>query len=553
MERTVQKKYKPNAYSQWDSRWIFGLLISIIFYAIVASMVNFLAIRYVVPKRFRTEEFLKKRTCITLATTTVTFAVILAIMLALIDQNFIVMASNLLVNYAWLMGVILISLLLRVSGAQIKSAFRIYTPLILVGFLVIAIRIILIPNELVNMVFPPILLVCALWQWNVIHRHKRNVPHSDVFFAYTSLLVFIASVVSSWSGYTLMAVQILIWWIMQLTCILTINCISRYLKLERHHFHDRPITQTWFYHLCYQVLLPVLGVSSVMISIYWAADVFNLSDLCWRIFRTYFVDFSNFKLSIVTLAMVISLFFFFSYLNRTLLKLMRMHYEVKDPETAASREVMGKNVIQVLVWGAWFMITMSILGISMSWLLVVTGGLSTGVGFASKDIIENIYYGISLMTGRIKVGDLIQVDDITGRVVSISYTSTVVEALTGEVISFQNSQLFSKNYKNLTRNHEYVLQIIPFGVAYGSNLQQVKELVETTLNDLRLEGTDPSKPIFTRVSELGDSSVNFKLFVWSEALLRGQVASQALSAVYDALNSNGIEIPFPQQDVHIKN
>ena len=555
MERTVQKKYKPNAYSQWDSRWIFGLLISIIFYAIVASMVNFLAIRYVVPKRFRTEEFLKKRTCITLATTTVTFAVILAIMLALIDQNFIVMASNLLVNYAWLMGVILISLLLRVSGAQIKSAFRIYTPLILVGFLVIAIRIILIPNELVNMVFPPILLVCALWQWNVIHRHKRNVPHSDVFFAYTSLLVFIASVVCSWSGYTLMAVQILIWWIMQLTCILTITCVSRYLKLyaERHHFHDRPITQTWFYHLCYQVLLPVLGVSSVMISIYWAADVFNLSDLCWRIFRTYFVDFSNFKLSIVTLAMVISLFFFFSYLNRTLLKLMRMHYEVKDPETAASREVMGKNVIQVLVWGAWFMITMSILGISMSWLLVVTGGLSTGVGFASKDIIENIYYGISLMTGRIKVGDLIQVDDITGRVVSISYTSTVVEALTGEVISFQNSQLFSKNYKNLTRNHEYVLQIIPFGVAYGSNLQQVKELVETTLNDLRLEGTDPSKPIFTRVSELGDSSVNFKLFVWSEALLRGQVASQALSAVYDALNSNGIEIPFPQQDVHIKN
>ena len=552
MERTVQKKYKPNAYSQWDSRWIFGLLISIIFYAIVASMVNFLAIRYVVPKRFRTEEFLKKRTCITLATTTVTFAVILAIMLALIDQNFIVMASNLLVNYAWLMGVILISLLLRVSGAQIKSAFRIYTPLILVGFLVIAIRIILIPNELVNMVFPPILLVCALWQWNVIHRHKRNVPHSDVFFAYTSLLVFIASVVCSWSGYTLMAVQILIWWIMQLTCILTITCVSRYLKLyaERHHFHDRPITQTWFYHLCYQVLLPVLGVSSVMISIYWAADVFNLSDLCWRIFRTYFVDFSNFKLSIVTLAMVISLFFFFSYLNRTLLKLMRMHYEVKDPETAASREVMGKNVIQVLVWGAWFMITMSILGISMSWLRVVTGGLSTGVGFASKDIIENIYYGISLMTGRIKVGDLIQVDDITGRVVSISYTSTVVEALTGEVISFQNSQLFSKNY---TRNHEYVLQIIPFGVAYGSNLQQVKELVETTLNDLRLEGTDPSKPIFTRVSELGDSSVNFKLFVWSEALLRGQVASQALSAVYDALNSNGIEIPFPQQDVHIKN
>ena len=554
MQRTVEKKYRPNAHSQWDSRWIFGLMISIIFYAIVASMLNFLAIRFIVPKRLRTDEFMKKRTCITLATTTITFAIILGFMLALIDQNFIVMASNLLVNYAWLSGVILISLLLRVSGSQIKSAFRIYTPLLVVGFFVIGIRIILIPNELVDMIFPPILLICALWQWSSNRRNGVNVPRSDIFYSYISLIVFLASVVCSWSGYTLLAVQILIWWIMQLTCILTITCVSRYLRLyaKRHHYYERPVTQTWFYHLCSQVVMPVLGVCSVMISIYWAADVFNLSDLCWRIFKTHFVDFDNFKLSIISLAMVISLWFFFAYINRTVLKLLHMHYEIKDPETAASREVMGKNVVQVLVWGSWFMITMSILGISMSWLLVVTGGLSTGVGFASKDIIENIYYGISLMTGRIKVGDLIQVDDITGRVTSISYTSTVVEALTGEVISFQNSQLFSKNYKNLTRNHEYVLQIIPFGVAYGSNIQQVKQLIETTLTEMHIEGTDPEKPIITRVSELGDSSVNFKLFVWTEALLRGPVASQVLTAVYDTLNQNNIEIPFPQQDVHIK-
>ena len=228
-----------------------------------------------------------------------------------------------------------------------------------------------------------------------------------------------------------------------------------------------------------------------------------------------------------------------------------MHYEIKDPDTAASREVMGRNVVQVLVWGAWFMITMSILGISMSWLLVVTGGLSTGIGFSSKDIIENIYYGISLMAGRIKVGDLIQVDDITGRVTSISYTSTVVEALTGEVITFQNSQLFSKNYKNLTRNHEYVLHIIDFGVAYGSNLQQVKTLVEQAVTNLRLKGTDRKKPITTRVSELGDSSVNFQLFVWVQPLYRGPVKSQVLATIYDTLNANNIEIPFPQQDVHI--
>ena len=554
MERTVQKKYQPNAHSQWDSRWIFGLFLSIVFYAIIATLLNFLAIRYVVPKRLRTEEFMKKRACITMATTTVTFAIILGLMLALVDQNFIIMASNLLMEYAWLMGVILISLLLRVNGDQIKSAFRIYTPLMFVTFLVIGIRIILIPNELVNMVFPPILLACALWQWNVIRRHNRNVPRWDMFYTYISLFVFLVSVVCSWSGYTLLAVQILIWWIMQLTCILTITCVSGYIKLygERHNFDNHPITKTWFYNFLYQVLLPIMGVASVMISIYWAADVFNLSDLCWKIFKTKFVDLKNFKLSILTLAMVVTLWFIFSYVNRTTLKLLRLHFESKDPDTAASREVMGKNVLQVLVWGSWFLITMGILGISMEWLMVITGGLSTGIGFASKDIIENIYYGVSLMTGRIKVGDLVEIEGTTGRVTSISYTSTVIEALTGEVITFQNAQLFTKNYKNLTRNHGYVLQILTYGVAYGSNLAQVKELIEKTLNDMRLPGTDPTKPITTRVYELGDSSVNFKLFVWTEALMRNVVASQVLAAIYDTLNQNNIEIPFPQQDVHIK-
>jgi small-conductance mechanosensitive channel len=554
MVETVHKKYQPNEDSQWDSRWIFGLLISIIFYGIIASALNFAAIRYIVPKRLRTEEFMKKRTCITLATTTITFAIILGLAMALTKQNFVIMASNLLVNYAWLLGVILISLLLRVSGDQISSAFRIYTPLIAMGFIVFAFRIILIPNELVNMLFPPILLICCLWQWSVIRRHNQNIPRSDMFYTYISLVVFIASVACSWAGYTLMAVQILIWWIMQLTCTLTITCVSLYVKLYglRHRFSEKPITKTWAYDLAYQVLLPISVVCSVMVSIYWAADVFNLSDLCWKIFTYDFVDFENFKISIFSIALVISLWFIFAYVNRTVLKLMRMQYELKDPSTAASREVMGKNVIQVIVWGAWFLISMKIMNISMAWLLVVTGGLSTGIGFASKDIIENIYYGITLMAGRIKVGDWIQVDGTMGKVTSISYTSTVVESLYGEIITFQNSQLFSKNYKNLTRNHGYVLQVVPYGVAYGSNLQETMTLVDAAVNNMQHKWMDPSKKVKSVVGELADSGINFKMFVWADAVKKSYVVSDVLNCIYDTLNANGIEIPFPQQDVHIK-
>ena len=555
MERTVEKKYRPNAHSQWDSRWIFGLLISTIFYAIIATLLNFLAIRYIVPKRFRTEEFMKKRTCITMATTTITFALILGITLALTDQNFFIMAANLLVEYAWLLGVILISLLLRVTGNQIKSAFRIYTPLLFVGFLVIAIRIMLIPNELVNITFPPILLICALWQWNVIRRHNKNVPRWDMFYTYISLTVFLASVVCSWVGYTLLAVQILIWWIMQLTCILTITCVSGYLKMygKHHGFSKRPITKTWFFLLIRKVVLPIIAVHSVMLSIYWAADVFNLSALCWQIFQKNYIDLENLQVSILKLSMVINLWFIFAYVAKTILSFMRLHYQSQDPTTAASREVMGRNVIQVLVWGVWLLMSLSIMHISVAWLLAISGGLSTGIGFASKDIIENIYYGASLMAGRIKVGDWIEVDGTMGKVSSISYTSTVIESLYGEVITFQNSQLFAKNYKNLTRNHGYILVSIPFGVAYGSNLQQVTQVVEDAVNNLHHEWIDPEKRIKSVMTTMNDSSVDFKLFVWADAVKKSYVISDVMKCVYDTLYQHNIEIPFPQRDITIKN
>ena len=555
MVESVRKKYTINTSdnSQWSSRWISFLFLGIASYIIVAIVLNLLFFRFVLPKRFKTEEFKKKQTAITMATTTITFAIIQGILINNSQQNFLIMASSLLVEYAWLLGVILISILLRVKGEQVGSAFRIYAPLIIIGFIVIGCRIILIPNELVNLILPPILLVCTIWQWWVIGKHNQNIPRSDIFYTYVSLIVFIASVICSMAGYTLFAVQLIIWWIMQLTCILTITCISRYLEIyaKRKRLSQKPITKTWAYYLVEKVIIPVMTVHSIMLSIYWAAKVFNLTDMCIKIFMYPFINMENLQVSIVKLTMVINMWFIFRYISRTILAFLRMHYQINDPSTAASKEVMGRNVIQVLVWGAWLMFSLSLLNISLAWLLAISGGLSTGIGFASKDIIENIYYGASLMAGRIKVGDWIDVDGTMGKVVSISYTSTVVESMQGEVITFQNAQLFAKNYKNMTRNHGYVLAVVPFGVAYGSNLKEVTNIVEGAVNNLNNQYIDPEKRATCVVSEMADSSVNFKMFVWAEAPKRSHVISEVLKCIYDVLNENNINIPFPQRDIHL--
>ena len=559
----IRKKYSfsANANSQWSPKWIFGMFLGILFYVLVAIVLNLLFFKFALPNKFKTEEFKKKRVCIIMATTTVTFAILQGLVINNSSQNFLIMASGLLVEYAWLLGVVLISLLMRVKGDQIKSAFRIYAPLIAVGFIVIGCRIILIPNELVNLTLPPILLLCALWQWSVIRRHNQNIPRSDIFYTYVSLIVFVASVVCSFIGYTLFAVQLIIWWIMQLTCILTITCISRYLEIyaKRKRLTQKPISQTWWYYLVEKVAMPVMGVHSILLSVYWAAKVFNLTDMCFMIFKHPFINMVNAQgeptltVSILKLIMVINSWFLFRYITKTVLAFLKMHYEISDPSTAASREVMGKNVIQVLVWGVWLLFSLSLLNISLAWLLAISGGLSTGIGFASKDIIENIYYGASLMAGRIKVGDWIDVDGTMGKVVSISYTSTVVESIQGEVITFQNAQLFTKNYKNLTRNHGYVLTTIPFGVAYGSNLKEVTNMVEEAVNNMHNEYIDQEKRAKCVATEMGDSSVNFKLAVWAEAPKRSHVISEVLKCIYDTLNEHNINIPFPQRDIHIVN
>ena len=550
----VSDKYKSikQTHSQWDIKIISFLFEMIIICAIVAFLLNLAVFRFII-SRFRQPEWLKnKHKCVVLTSTVVTWALILGIIRIIFqEQNFIIMASGLLVEYAWLLCVILISLLIRLNDTQIWDALRIYAPLMFIGFLVISFRIILIPNDMVNLIFPPVLLICAIWQWLVIYRHNANIPKVDVFYTYVSLTVFVASVICSWIGYTLLSVQLLIWWIMQLTCILTITCIRDYLKQwsERRNYEKQPINKTWLFKLIYTVILPVMGIMSIIISIYWAADVFNLSDTTWNIFRSHFIDSKNIKVSIFTISQVVTLWFIFSYINRTVQEALRLHFYRTDKSSYSSRSMMAKNIIQLVAWGTWLLISLGIMHVNSTWLVVVSGGLSTGIGFAMKDILENIYYGVSLMAGRVKVGDYIYCDGTRGRVSSISFTSTMLEAVDGSIIAFQNSQLFTKNYKNLTKNHGFELHILEVGVAYGTNIKQCKQLLIDALKklDFLQKGKEPNIVL----KSFDDSAINLKILVWVPVLTQYVDDGRILECVYETLQENNIEIPFPQRDIHI--
>ncbi len=558
---SVTEKYKPvpGMMSQWDVRIIFILFGVIVFWGLISIFLNLFTIRIVITQLMkhgmfenRKESFMAKRPCLIMAMTVVTFAFILGIVRMAVTQNFVIMASQLLVEYSWLVGVILVSILLRVDNDKIKNTFRIYSPLMLVGFIVIVFRIILIPNDLVNLIFPPVLLLCALWQWNVIGRKHNQVLRTDKTYAFISLAVFGVSTIFAWTGFTLLAVQLIIWWTMQLTCVLTITCCEGWLSVyaKRKKLADKAITDKWLYRFIYKVLLPISGVLSFIISIYWAADVFNMSDTTWEIFNKDYIKTSNFTASLFSISEVACLYFLFNYINITSVDFMRHHFEKADPTSAASKIVMFKNVMQVIIWGIWLMIALNVFQVGKSWLLAIFAGLSTGLGFASKDILENIYYGVSLMMGRVKVGDYIICDGTRGKVSSISYTSTMLEATDGSVIAFQNSQLFSKNYKNMTKNHGYELDILEVGIAYGSNVKEVKQILIDAL--IKLDCIYQDKGVKVLLKSFDDSCITLRIVVWVNVLTQAIDDATIMECIYDTLNDHNIEIPFPQREITIK-
>lgn len=558
---SVTEKYKPvpGMMSQWDVRIIFTLFGIIVFWGLISIFLNLFTVRIVITQLMkhgmfenRKESFMAKRPCLIMAMTVVTFAFILGIVRMAVTQNFVIMASQLLVEYSWLVGVILVSILLRVDNDKIKNTFRIYSPLMLVGFIVIVFRIILIPNDLVNLIFPPVLLLCTLWQWNVIGRKHNQVLRTDKTYAFISLAVFGVSTIFAWTGFTLLAVQLIIWWTMQLTCVLTITCCEGWLSVyaKRKKLADKAITDKWLYRFIYKVLLPISGVLSFIISIYWAADVFNMSDTTWEIFNKDYIKTSNFTASLFSISEVACLYFLFNYINITSVDFMRHHFEKADPASAASKIVMFKNVMQVIIWGIWLLIALNVFQVGKSWLLAIFAGLSTGLGFASKDILENIYYGISLMMGRVKVGDYIICDGTRGKVSSISYTSTMLEATDGSVIAFQNSQLFSKNYKNMTKNHGYELDILEVGIAYGSNVKEVKQILIDAL--MKLDCIYQDKGVKVLLKSFDDSCITLKIVVWVNVLTQAIDDATIMECIYDTLNDHNIEIPFPQREITIK-
>ena len=201
------------------------------------------------------------------------------------------------------------------------------------------------------------------------------------------------------------------------------------------------------------------------------------------------------------------------------------------------------------------LVGLSIGGINITGLAVVAGALSVGIGFGLQSIANNFISGIILLFERpIKAGDFVSVGDVEGYVKKISIRATEIETLDNQDMLIPNSELISGRVTNWVLHNPYGRLIIKIGVSYGSDVDKVKTILESVSSDHEQVITDsrasPPKALFMG---FGDSSLDFELRVRIlDIKKRYDVLSDLNFEINHQFSKEGIIIPFPQRDIHIR-
>ncbi|UCD47619.1 MAG: mechanosensitive ion channel, partial [Deltaproteobacteria bacterium] len=219
----------------------------------------------------------------------------------------------------------------------------------------------------------------------------------------------------------------------------------------------------------------------------------------------------------------------------------------------AGQQYAFAQIVAYLVFLFGLMIGLQWAGVNMSSLVILGGALGIGIGFGLQNIANNFVSGIVLLMERpIQVGDRVEVGETNGDVVRIAARSTWIRTNDNVVMIIPNSEFINNRVTNWTANDRQVRFSVPLGVSYKSDPEVVRDVLMEVADKHPDVLTIPEpEVVFTG---FGDSSLNFVLHVWTVTRVQYPriLASEIYFMLFKAFKEHGIEIPFPQRDLHVK-
>ena len=250
--------------------------------------------------------------------------------------------------------------------------------------------------------------------------------------------------------------------------------------------------------------------------------------------------------------MVIILFVLVVIIERFLQRLIIRRFLSKT-RLHSSLQYGLSRILGYILLAVGFYIAFQIAGFDLSSLAIIAASLGVGVGFGLQNIINNFVSGIIILAERpIAIGDRIEVAGIAGRVTKIQLRSTTVDTNDNITMIVPNADFISNTVTNWSHGDPKVRIRVPVGVAYATDLKLLQNLLLEAALEHPKALRDP-KPVVL-FTEFGDNSLNFELAVWTQEMTATPIhfTSEMNFIIEEKLRENGIEIPFPQRDLHVR-
>jgi len=194
---------------------------------------------------------------------------------------------------------------------------------------------------------------------------------------------------------------------------------------------------------------------------------------------------------------------------------------------------------------------LGMIGVEMTSFIAILGAAGLAIGMALSGTLQNFAGGVMILIFKpFKVGNYIEAQGYAGVVKEIQIFNTILTTVDNKTIIIPNGGLSTGSLTNYSTQPKRRVDFT-FGIGYGDDLNKAKDLIKEIVNDDKSVLDDPAP--FVRLGELADSSVNITVRLWVKGENYWDVYFDTLEAVYESFNKNGINIPYPQLDVHIQN
>lgn len=218
-----------------------------------------------------------------------------------------------------------------------------------------------------------------------------------------------------------------------------------------------------------------------------------------------------------------------------------------------SIKVLITKLLKFIIFTAVILLTMSSIGIDLTAFAVVGGAVGVGIGFGLQKVVSNFISGIIILLDKsVKPGDIIEIENVYGQIKSIGLRYISVLTLDGKEYIIPNEDLITKKVINWSYSNNLVRANVRVGVSYNSDVDQALNLLEKSVENIERILKNPPPKIF--LQEFGDSSINLEIKFWIKDPENGiqNITSKVNKNIWQLFKENDIEIPFPQQDMHLK-